>query len=137
MFKSFLTALVILTASAFAADSLDLLKQAGVEASLNWLAHIDLENHSDSWERACNSFRSNMPKQDWDFLMSTLRKPLGDVVRRELFEQKLVANPKGFPSGDYMVVYFSTTFAFRPLAYELVTLRLEEGQWKVFTYLVK
>lgn len=137
MFKYLLIALIIIGAPAFAADSLELLKYAGTEASLAWLAFIDQEKHSDSWERAGESFRLNMPQQDWDFLMSTLRKPLGGVVRRELFEKQLVANPKGFPSGDYMVVYFSTTFANKPSAYELVTLRLEEGQWKVFTYTIK
>lgn len=113
------------------------ISEEAAEATQSWLSMVDQEKLSDSWECASETFRKTMPQQDWSALMESNRKPLGRVISRDMFDRQEVANPKRLPKGEYQLVYFQTTFSNKPVSIELVTLHLEDGKWKVFTYLVK
>jgi len=107
------------------------------DASLTWLGGVDQERYGESWDNGSEIFKVTIPKEEWENLLNKVRKPLGRVTNREVIDQRVAADPKGLPAGDYMVMLYNTTFSNKPSAIELVTLRFENGTWKVLTYQVK
>lgn len=110
--------------------------QAAAIASQNWVELLDKERYHDTWDQASNIMKMTITKDEWNKAMSKTRKPLGSVKTREVVDQRTAVNPKNLPAGDYMVMVYKTSFAHKASAYELVTLYLQNGQWKVLTYQV-
>ncbi len=107
------------------------------EAAQTWLNGLDSGQFGSDWDNSSTIFQSTLPKAQWVSMMDQLRKPMGRMISRDMIDQRIAADPKGLPAGDYMVLIYNTTFSNKPSAIELVTLRLENGQWKVLTYQVK
>lgn len=104
-------------------------------AAESWLKIVDSGDYGASWDAASNTFKFTIQKAEWVKAEDKLRKPLGKLISRKLIEQRPAKNPKGLPAGDYMVIYFKTSFANRPEANELVTLvKSDDGIWHVLTY---
>jgi len=74
-------------------------------------------------------------KEEWIELEQATRKPLGKVISRDVVDERIAKNPKGLPVGNYMVLFYNTSFTNRKDAHELVTLMQEsDGKWRVLTY---
>lgn len=110
--------------------------QASAEAAKKWLSIVDKGSYGQSWDQASALMKLTIHKDEWEKVMDAMRKPLGSVKTREVIDQRTAQNPKGLPSGDYMVMFYKTAFSQRPNASELVTLHLEDGVWSVMTYQV-
>lgn len=109
-----------------------------VLAAQKWLSLLDKEKYSESWDTGSQLFQQTIPKEEWQKVMDAIRKPLGKVSSRDILDQRTANNPKGLPVGEYIVLFYNTSFAGKPAAHELVTLIKESnGQWKVLTYQVQ
>lgn len=120
--------------SPVAADEAQDLRDS-LAAAESWLKIVDSGNYGDSWSAASNTFKFTIKKDEWIKAEDKLRKPLGKLISRKMIEQRPAKNPKGLPAGDYMVIYFKTSYSNRPEANELVTLvKSDDGVWRVLTY---
>jgi len=126
-----------------AAQPLDAKAQAQLDTDLadtanvagQWLKLIDDGKYGDSWDYGSQTFKFTIKRDEWIKAEEKLRQPLGRLVSRKLVEQRTAKNPKGLPQGDYMVLYFKSSFSNRPEANELVTMvRESDGKWRVLTY---
>lgn len=105
------------------------------QASLDWLKIVDEGNYGKSWDNASKLFQSTVGKEEWIQLEQATRKPLGQLVKREVVDERIAKDPKGLPVGNYMVLFYNTSFTNRKDAHELVTLMQEsDGKWRVLTY---
>lgn len=110
--------------------------QASGIAAQAWLTIADQGKYDQSYEAASNLTHDRISKKDWIKILDKTRKPHGAVNSRSILDIRTAKDPKGLPAGDYMVYFYNTSFANKKLAYELLTLYLENGQWKVVTYQV-
>lgn len=105
------------------------------QASLEWLKIVDDGDYAKSWDSASKLFQMTIGKDEWMELEQATRKPLGKVINREVVDERVAKNPKGLPVGNYMVLFYNTSFTNRKDAHELVTLMQEsDGKWRVLTY---
>jgi hypothetical protein len=110
--------------------------QASAIAAQNWLGLVDKESYGQSWDQASALMKLTIKKGEWETFLNKMRKPLGSVLNRQVLDQRTAKNPHGLPQGDYMVLFYKTDFSRKSSAYELVTLFLEDGEWRVMTYQV-
>lgn len=132
-----MTGLLLLPFAGFADQakkSADAALDASAKASLAWVALLDKGKYAESWEDSATLMKLTVNKDDWIKVMDKTRKPLGSVMTREVIDQRIANDPQGLPKGEYIVLFYKTTFAHKAMAYELVTLLVEEGQWRVLTY---
>jgi hypothetical protein len=108
--------------------------QASAEA---WLALVDNQKYAESWTEASSMFRSQITRDKWVEMVSSVRDPLGPVTSRKLLNVTLSKSLPGVPDGDYAVVQFQTSFKNKSQAAETVTQTLEEGKWKTAGYFIK
>jgi CubicO group peptidase (beta-lactamase class C family) len=107
---------------------------ATVEA---WLALLDQGDYGKSWETASESFRKEVPKNDWVANASGVRKPLGELIFRKVSTTNQMENPPELPKGSYFVAEFDSGFAGLEAASETVFFKLERnGEWKAAAYLI-
>jgi hypothetical protein len=106
------------------------------EVSKGFVELLDAQDYGKSWSQASAYFQATVPQQDWVIMMEKLRKPLGNLQKREISDQRVAKDPANLPKGDYMVLFYRSKFANKDNAYELVTLVKEDGVWKVLTYQV-
>ncbi len=107
-----------------------------LNTSKNFVELLDQENFGSSWTNASTYFKMTIDQSSWQEAMTKLRKPLGKLINREIADQRTSKNPENLPKGDYMVVFYRSSFQNKKQAYELVTLFKEDGEWKVLTYQV-
>ncbi len=109
-----------------------------VVAAQKWLALIDRGNYSESWKEASAIFQGAVTETAWENSMTTFRKPLGNLVSREVKSAQLMTEMPGAPDGKYVVMQFNTSFAAKKSAIETVTFMLEkDGHWKAAGYYIK
>jgi hypothetical protein len=102
--------------------------------SQSFVEVLDSENFGKSWSQASAYFQAAISQAEWEKTMNTSRKPLGKLIKREIADQRTSKDPQNLPKGDYMVLFYKSSFAKKERAYELVTLVKEDNQWKVLTY---
>lgn len=111
---------------------------ASSEAAGRWLTRVDQEDYDQSWKSGSLTFKLTIPQKHWATLLKSIRQPLGEVLARKMLEQRESKNPKGLPKGDYMVLFYETSFSKKKRAHELVTMVQEsDGHWRVLTYQVQ
>ena len=104
-------------------------------ATKAWLDMVDKGRYGESWDAGSKLMRGTVKRNEWEKILTKTRKPLGEVKSRSILDQRTAKDPKNMPKGDYMVLFYNTSFSNKPLAYELITLFLEsDGQWRVITY---
>lgn len=109
-------------------------QQSAVAASA-WLSLVDKENYAGSWDAGSLTFQLTIPKNEWIKTMNIARKPLGNVLSRDLIRQDPAFNPKNLPAGAYRVIYYKTSFSNRNEVHERLILQQQNnGQWKMLTY---
>ena len=119
-----------------AKNSIDSVLQASAKASQDWLLLVDKNNYAESWNQSATLTKLTVSKDEWVTILEKTRKPLGSVKSREVADQRTAQDPSGLPKGEYIVMFYKTAFSHKPAAFELVTLYLEEGEWRVLTYQV-
>lgn len=110
--------------------------EASRQAALDWLKLVDQGKYNDSWDQGAVIFKLTMPQNEWGIYLNKIRGPLGNVGSREVLDQRVSKDPKGLPKGDYIVMFYDTTFS-SGKANELITLQHEDGVWRVMGYYLK
>lgn len=110
--------------------------QDSVKVSQNFVEQLDSANFGKSWSSASAYFKAAISQEEWEKSMNATRKPLGKLIKREIADQRTSKDPENLPKGDYMVLFYKSSFDKKEHAYELVTLVKEDNQWKVLTYQV-
>jgi len=119
-------------------DSAPEAARAATAAAKTWLALIDNGNYSQSWSESSGFFQRALTEADWKSALEKSRKPLGNLVSRQLKTTQHAAALPGAPNGSYVIMEFETSFAGMPSAVETVTFALEQdGQWKAAGYFIK
>jgi hypothetical protein len=102
-----------------------------------WVALIDEERWGESWDRASDTFRSQISRADWASSVASVREPMGALEARELRTVSRVTEIPGVSAGDYEVLQFQTDFKNRQEAIEIVILSHEGLVWKVVGYFIR
>jgi len=134
------TVLIIISILFFActAISSDSREESAVKAAASWLSLVDNGDYDKSWEEAAAYFRNAIPKGQWQQTIAAVRKPLGDVIMREMDSRNAVTSLPGAPDGEYVVIQFKTSFTNKKAAIETITPMLEkDGTWRVSGYYIK
>lgn len=112
-------------------------ESAAIEAAEEWLALVDAGQFETSWERAASLFRSSVSAEKWAMSVSTVRRPFGELISRELLSANSMTSLPGAPDGQYVVIRYRAKFEKKRAAIETVTPMLDDGDWKVSGYYVK
>lgn len=137
----FLTYLLICTSLAiastsYAQDAKDVDKARA--AAEQWLALADRGQHGVTWAESAESLRKEVDKPAWEQAMQSARTPLGGIKRRTLKSASYEKNLPGAPEGEYVVIVYSSEFAAKTEAIEMVTpARAADGSWKVSGYFIR
>lgn len=97
------------------------------ETARQFLMLLDQGKWDESYRVTAASFQQMNSLQVWTNVSNETRAPLGAAVSRTFLSQENLPAP---PDG-YEVVKFRTTFASKPGATETVSLRRENGRWRV------
>lgn len=109
-----------------------------LEVARAWLELVDQGEYDKSWEEAAAYFRNALDRDQWQQTMSGFRRPLGEVVSRELLEAKYRSHLAGAPDGEYVVIRFKTSFSNKVESQETITPMLDpDGRWRVSGYFIK
>ena len=120
------------------AVSSDFKEDSAVKAAESWLTLVDNGKYDKSWKEAAAYFRNAIPKEQWQHTIAAVRKPLGDVITRELSSRTSMTSLPGAPDGEYVVIQFNTSFTNKKVAIETITPMLEkDGMWRVSGYYIK
>jgi len=102
------------------------------------LSLIDGGHYSESWNEASAIVQGAVTETAWENLMTTFRKPLGNLISRKLKSAQPMTEMPGAPDGQYVVMQFDTSFEAKKTAIETVTFKMEkDGQWKSAGYYIK
>lgn len=113
-------------------------KQAAIAAAQSWLSIIDRGQYSDSWDAAAPFFQGAVSESKWVESMNSLRKPMGDLVSRQLKSAQTMTQLPDVPAGLYVVMQFETSFSNNKSVIETVTVGPQLGkQWKASGYYLK
>lgn len=83
-------------------------------------------------------FKNAITKEKWEQTLTTVRKPLGNLVFRELKSKIYKKSLPGAPDGEYVVIQFTTSFENKKSSIETVTPMLDrDGKWRVSGYYIK
>ncbi|HXR49217.1 MAG TPA: DUF4019 domain-containing protein [Candidatus Limnocylindrales bacterium] len=111
---------------------------AAQKSAEQWLALVDAGNYAESWKTAAAYFQTAVSQDQWEHAIVAVRKPLGDLVSRQLKSAQYTRSLPGAPDGEYVVLQFNTSFANKKEAVETITPMLDpDGQWKVSGYYIK
>jgi Protein of unknown function (DUF4019) len=108
---------------------------AGQAAASVWLQQLDAGQWRAAWDTSSQMFRSTVPLAQWMEGVPKLRQPLGAVSGRKVEDAAYKTTLPGRPDGEYVSVLFSTAFANKPGAEEVIsTVREADGTWRVTGY---
>ena len=108
-----------------------------LQASQAWLALIDEEKLSQSWEQAGDMFRENIKREDWVNAVRQTREPLGKFKDRTLYNASYTTSLPTVPSGEYFVIQYQASYT-QKSAIETITMSLgEDGTWRCIGYYIR
>ena len=107
------------------------------EAALAWIALLDREQWSDSWNAAGNLFRTQLSQTDWASTVASVRGSVGPVVSRTQISAVPSTTLPGLPAGEYEVVQYRTAFRDKPDSVETAALMREGQTWHVIGYFIR
>ena len=111
----------------------------GQEEAFDWLGLVDAGNYDASWERAGAPFKSQITRDKWSLTIVSVREPLGGLIQRRLFHDRVAGTLPGMPDGRYLIIRYKTKFEKKISAIETVTLvhGPEDNTWRVIGYFIK
>ncbi len=113
-------------------------KAAARTAALEWLALVDSEQYSESWNEAATMFKVKVARMHWISAMRSVRRPLGAVQSRSFLNAVHETALPGLPDGKYVVIRYQASFENKADAVETITPMLDrDGLWRVSGYFVR
>jgi len=131
----FLLGVLLASVSIVKADSA--IEKAAISEALKWLKEVDEGKYEESWNDAAEYFKKAVKKEQWVQSLQAVRKPLGNLVSRELKNSTYRTSLPGAPDGQYVVILFQTSFENKKSAIETVTpMKDKDGNWRVSGYYI-
>lgn len=106
-------------------------------AALAWLQLVDSAEYAVSWKQTAPVFQERVSLERWEEMVAAVRQPLGEMQERELLRADFTRSLPGVPPGEYIVLQFTTRFAYHPQAVETITPMRVDGQWRIAGYYVR
>ena len=132
----FFLGVLLVSVSVTKADSKK--ENAAISEALKWLTEIDEGKYGASWNDAAEYFKNAVKKEQWVHSLESVRKPLGNLISRELNNAVYKTSLLGVPDGQYVVIQFQTSFENKQSAIETVTPMLDkDGTWRVSGYYIR
>jgi hypothetical protein len=126
-----------LVGSAFGASSSYPVVQPDPQAlavASKWLSVVDAGNYAESYAMLAPRIRSGGFEKNWVGHLRVKRAPLGRLLSRKFVKAQFARTLPGAPDGYYEFFTYSTSFARKAQAAELVVLTKESGHWQVSGY---
>jgi hypothetical protein len=112
-------------------------ENTAISEAVKWLAEVDEGQYEESWENSAEFFQNAVKKGQWVQSLQVVRKPLGNLVSRELKNSTYKTSLPGAPDGQYVVIQFKTSFENKKSAIETVTPMMDkDGNWRVSGYYI-
>ena len=97
---------LMLSAGAPAAQSTEASEAAGRKAAESWLKLIDAGQLGTAWDQSSTTFRTVVPRRDFEKKMKAARAPLGKFIARKFVGTRLTHQLHGAPDGTYVIVEY-------------------------------
>ena len=88
-------AICLLGSTATASETQEIV---ALRAARAWLEVVDAGNYDESWKAAAGYFRTAVSKEQWRQALEGVRRPLGNVLTRELEGKTYVTELPGDPT---------------------------------------
>ncbi|NGX46570.1 MAG: hypothetical protein K940chlam2_01765 [Chlamydiae bacterium] len=103
--------------------------------AISWLTLQDQGQYGSAWSDASSLMKDIITQSQWVAAMKALRQPLGSVKTRKTGTPQTVKSLPGGTKGDFVIISYQTSFSFKSLATEKVTLMTDAlNQWRVVAY---
>lgn len=130
--------LILFSFSAVAQDEQDVI----INSSQQWLALLDEGQYQESWEASGALMQQAVSADQWQQAIENVHEQLTmltgsavDLTQRELVEVAELEDQANLPEGDYRTLQYRVVHGDYVFA-EVVTVQLENGQWKTVGYFV-
>lgn len=111
------------------------LAQKSTEA---WLALTNSGKYAESWDKAAQSFKNAVSRDQWVSQIKSVRTPLGNVQSRKLKSATYTKTLPGAPAGEYVVIQYETNFENKASSIETLAPMLDkDGKWRVSGYYIR
>ncbi len=107
------------------------------EPAAMWLALADAGDGTGSWAAAGTVFRTAITAEDWTAQLRAARSPLGPLTSRVLAVAQAFDGLPSAPPGEYVVRQYHSVYDARKAVVETLTLRREDGEWRVVGYFIR
>ena len=125
---------LILGSGTLLADEADK-EKAAIASAMQWLKLVDQSKYADSWQQASDYFKQAVTEEDWIQTLQAVRKPLGELISRDLNGASYATSLPGAPDGQYFVIDFTSSFTHKESGIEKVTVKMDQdGTWKIAGY---
>ncbi len=113
-------------------------EKEALQAAESWLALVDQGKYEESWQQASTLFRRSVTMEQWKQAVTSARDLLGEVKTREFNRAEKHTSLPGVPDGQYVVIFFDSTFEKKKQGVETITPMLDkDGTWRVSGYYMK
>ena len=113
-------------------------ERSALAAAELWLALVDHEQYTRSWETAASLLKSKVDRLAFVKSLGKARKPLGELKSRQLQSKEFTTTAPGAPDGQYVILQYTTTFGNKSTATETITPMLDKDKkWRVSGYYIK
>jgi hypothetical protein len=100
-----------------------------------WLVLIDQGDYQASWKQTSAALQAEQPLAQWTEAVKAMRNKRGAAIMREVTSYKFKRVTRDAPTPE-AVVQFRSQFE-RSLSKEMVTLLLQDGQWRPSEYTLR
>jgi uncharacterized protein DUF4019 len=113
-------------------------EEAAKTSAESWLALVDQQKYSESWDQAAKLFKGAVTKDQWGSAAAAARGPLGKVISRKIKSSQYTEQLPGAPDGRYVVIQYDTVFEKKAQAVETITPMADpDGAWRVSGYFIR
>jgi len=108
------------------------------QALTAWLLLWDAGKYDESYDGLAEHAKKDVSRAQWLQYWTNVRKPLGKVVSRKLYEAKHVDSLPTIPDRDGAMIQYVSSFETKSGALETIGMVHErDGVWRVAAYIVK
>jgi len=109
--------------------------QSARDEAVQWVSLIDAGQYRHAYEEQPPRVKAASAGRDYFVRwMQTRRVPLGRVRARSFYNRRYYHNAIGSPDGNYVQIYFKTSFERKAAGWERVILTKETGRWQPAKY---
>jgi Protein of unknown function (DUF4019) len=109
--------------------------QSARDEAVRWVGLMDGGQYRQAYETQPPRVKAASAGRDYFVRwMQTRRVPLGRVCARSFYNRRYYHNAIGWPDGNYVQIYFKTSFEHKAAGWERVILTKETGRWQPAKY---